>query len=410
MTISSLEVGQTLSGDVQIANGRRLFSSGHIITEQTLRVLKIWGVRDVPLQDVSSGESTDQRDAEYRNILVDSSATGIQALYRDNDTSTFPISCLLKECITLANNCEKKCDGFFEYLSKSSVTKLQAFSNDDRVSHLNVETVFSEYDGFPEDFFVFTKMLNDVYVTSEAVVAAIEKNKRVKSKILRICESLIHVSNCEVTSVCSCTAFLGNRTVLYLAIMLVYIHHVQESYNSEIIMHHGRCAITTGVAARCIAAAVGVYGRECFFSNGILRDAGCMFYSRNFSSRYEKVRQKVLSSGADICAVEELYMGMNHAELGGRILKRLGFPASIEKNVQDHHIPFSEVNTKEYAVMHVAEIVAKALTFDPVYDVPPPAVNCNAWGMLNITEATLSELVKDIYLKSKEIIRLAYGE
>lgn len=410
MTISSLEIGQTLSGDVHIANGRRLFSSGHVITEQSLRVLKIWGVRELPFEELSNEDFADMPSNDECTVLADRSAVGIQTLYGNIGTEVFPISCLLKEAVRLANNYGKKSDGFFAYLYPPSTTKLQAFSSSDCISHIDVGDVFSGYDDFPKDFFTLTNMLNDVYITSEAVVSAIEKNKKVKSKLLKICDALIHVSNCEVKSIYNCTAFLGNRTVLYLAIMLVYIHHVQESYNSKIIMHHGRYGITTGIAARYIAAAVGVYGRECFFSNGLLRDIGCIFYSRGFASAYEKVREKVLCSGADLCTVEELYMGMNHAELGGHILKRLGFPASMEKSVQEHHTPFNEVNTKEYAVMHVAEIVAKALTFDPAYDAPPPSVDFDAWGMLNITEATLSELVNVIYLKSKEIIRLAYGE
>ncbi|MEZ6853391.1 HDOD domain-containing protein [Halodesulfovibrio aestuarii] len=410
MTISSLNIGQTLSGDVQLANGRRLFSSGHIITEQTLRVLKIWGVRDVPLCDSSNEELKGQRDNEFANIHIDSCTSAMQILFRDADTTLFPISCLLKECIILANRDKHQCDGFFPYLRSSFTANLQSSSSDDYISHVCIDSIFAEYDSIPEDFFVFTKMLNDVYLTSEAVVSAIDKNKRIKNKILKICDSLIHVQGCDVASVYGCTSFLGNRTVLYLALVLVYIHHVKEYYNSDVLMHHGRCAITTGIAARCIAAAVGVYGRECFFSNGILRDIGYMFYSRHFASAYEKVRQKVLCSDADICAVEEQHMGMNHAEVGGRILKKLGFPASIEKSVQQHHTPFNEINTKEYAVMHVAEIVARALTFDPAYDVPHSAVDCNAFKMLNITEVTLSELVKNIYLKSKEIVRLAYEE
>lgn len=410
MTISSLEIGQTLSGDVQIANGRRLFSAGHVITEQTLRVLKIWGVQDLSLQIFSNEGSTGLPTNENNNIFADSSATAIQLLYRESDTGIFPISCLLRESIRLANNCGNKDDGFFAYMYSPSEHNLLDFSSDERISHVDVDDVLPKKDDFPEEFFVFTKMLNDIYVTPEAVVSAVEKSTRVKSNLLKICESLIHVSNCEEKSIYSCTAFLGSRTVLYLAIMLVYIHHVQDSHNSKMIRHHVKCAFTTGIAARYIAATVGVYGRENFFSNGLLRDIGCLLYSHGFPSLYEKVRQKVLCSGADLCAVEELYMGMNHAELGGRILKQLGFPASMEKSVQEHHVPFSEVKTKEYAVMHVAEIVAKALTFDPVYDVPPPAVDSHAWELLNITDATLSELVNVIYLKSKETIRLAYGE
>lgn len=255
-----------------------------------------------------------------------------------------------------------------------------------------------------------TTMLNDVYVTSEAVVSVIDKNERIKDKLIQLCESLVHVSNYKITSVYNCSSFLGNRTVLYLAILLEYIYYVQRSYNSTMIMHHGRYAITTGIAARYIASYLGVYGRECFFSKGLLRDIGCIFYSRFFPDLYNKVRKEAVCNGEDLCAMEKLYIGMSHAEVGGRILKNIGFPSSIERSTHDHHTPFNDVTTKEHAVMHVAEVIARTLTFDPAYDVSAPAVDVAAWGMLNITEANLTELVKIIHLKSKEFIRLAYAE
>ncbi|SIN69671.1 HDOD domain-containing protein [Halodesulfovibrio marinisediminis] len=410
MTTSSLEIGQTFSGDVHVTNGRKLFSAGHVITEQTLRVLKIWGVRDVPLHEVADSDFKAAQKDKINDVVAERFTPAMQMLFRDNDIGTFPISCLLRECVALADKAEDSSDGFFSYLHTSSMPNLQSFNSIDLVPSIDLDEILSGYDGFPEDLFALTNMLNDVYVTSEAVVAAVDKNKRVKDKLLKICESLIHVSNCKITSVYSCTSFLGNRTVLYLAIMLVYIHHVQDSYNSAMMMHYCRYAITTGVAARYIASSIGVYRRECFFSSGLLRDVGCVFYSRNFTDEYEKVRQKVLCDGLCLCAAEEKYMKMNHAELGGRILKWLGFPASMEKSVQEHHTASTDITTKEHAVMHIAEIVAKALTFDPVYDVPAPVVNAAAWEMLNITEATFTDFVKMIYIKSKEIIRLAYAE
>lgn len=409
MTIFSLEVGQVLSGDVHVANGRRLFSSGHVITEQTLRVLKIWGVQNVPLH----GEAKDtiaEPCGDTCAVVACSTSPSVQLLYRGSCMASFPVSCLLRESRQLAEVCAEPCDGFFSYLYNPSLPALKVFTSEDCVPNIDEASLDSYYSGFPKEFFVFTRMLNDVYVTTESVVQAVERNEKVKNKLLLICESLVHVSNCRVKTINACTAFLGNRTVLYLAIMLVYIHHVQENYNSNVIMHYGRTAITTGVAARYIASALGVYGRECFFSCGALRDIGYLFYSRTQPVSYEKVREKVINDGYDLCAVEEKYMGKNHADVGAYILKILGFPASMEKNVEEHHAQFNTSATKESAVMNVAECIAKALTFNPTYDVPPPVVDIAAWRMLHISEANLTELVRMIYLKSKEIIRLAYGE
>jgi hypothetical protein len=142
MTISSLEVGQTLSGDVHIANGRRLFSSGHVITEQTLRVLKIWGVRELPLEELSDEDFADMLSNEECTVLADRSAGGIQTLYGDIDTEVFPVSCLLKDSIRLANSCGKNCDGFFAYLYPPYSTEIQTVSSNDLVSHVSLDDFF----------------------------------------------------------------------------------------------------------------------------------------------------------------------------------------------------------------------------------------------------------------------------
>ncbi|OBQ51581.1 hypothetical protein SP90_09365 [Halodesulfovibrio spirochaetisodalis] len=409
MTISSLEIGQTLSCDVQLANGRRLFSAGHIVTGQTLRVLKIWGVQGAALHSASTCSPCKTVSAD-RNRSITCSFDAMGVLEQQRRAGIIPDSFRIEEGFVSAC-CEKKNSaGAFLSFGEETRSEAQANPSIDAIRRISMADIQNSYKDFPEEFFIFIKMLNNVYITPEAIIAAIEKKQDLKEKLLRICERLVYISNCEIKSVYSCTAFLGSRTVLYLAIMLVYIDYLRKKDCSNITLHYIKCAITKGVAARYIAAAVGGCGGECFFSRGFLRNIGCLFYVRNFPVAYKEVRRKVVCGELDICTAEERYIGINHAALGGRIVKWLGFPASIEKNVREHHIPFNKVGTREHAVMNVAAFVAQSLSFNPAYDIPLHVVDSDVWAMLNFSEDSFSELVEVIYLKSKEIIRLAYGE
>lgn len=410
MTISSLEIGQVLSCDVQIASGRRLFSRGHIITDRTLRVLKIWGVQHVSVYGASNDSASNLGDDDHsRPVCIADSAAALRMLSRQSKAGMFPVSSLVEDCIRLANVAGRGEDGLLPPCCEQTRSRLQLPDSQD-VADTIVNDIQSYFEGFPKEYFLFVKMLNDVYTTPEAVVAVIEKNERLRDKILRTCESFINVAGCEIKSVYSCTAFLGSRTVLYFAIVLVYLEYLYDLNSSDAVVHAAKSALATGVAARYIAITAGASSKDSFFSNGILRDVGRLFFVRNFPSEYDEARRTAAQNNLDICTAETLHLGMTHAEVGGRILKALGFPAAAEKSVLEHHLHFSKVGTKEYAIMQVAAFVTKTLFYNPEFDALPPSVDDDAWAMLNITEESLSDVVKVIYLKSNEIIRLVYGE
>lgn len=152
MMNTSLEVGQTLSGDIHIANGRRLFSAGHIITEQTLRVLKIWGVRDASVEPAVTNNFDAVQSEKHRQTLAQGTLPALRMLFRDNDAEEFPISCLLRECIALAEKEKASPEGFFSYLYNPSVPESQDLSNVAPASTNDIENLFLALMDFLKSF------------------------------------------------------------------------------------------------------------------------------------------------------------------------------------------------------------------------------------------------------------------
>lgn len=408
--VCNLKPGQTFSRDVHNVNGRRLFVAGHIVTEKTLRILKIWGIRNVQLCEPPVGGAVNEIDSSASALCGKNSENAVRALFAWYDAEKFPVPNIFDTCLNLANSKQRTEDFFFPYLSKS-------FS---KVECANQKETFHEKYIFHEKGFVINKLpdifyelvdaQSNIYTTPDVVISIIENDVTLEKDVLAVCNCLIPHSHAELSSIYSFAAFLGNKTVLSVAIMIVVFRTLRSVAEEERYVHFGRCSITAAVAARYISLAAGVYGSECFFTNGCLMDIGSMLFQLYFPVSYEKVREKVLNGEEELCVAEERLIGMTHAESGKILLKQLRYPVSAEKRIEEHHAPLSRATAREQAVLQAAELFAKSITFNPAYDVPPVAADERVWDLLMIKEEMLSGLLETIYKQSEKIIRIVYGE
>lgn len=404
--ISNLEPGQTLSRDVYNSNGRKLFASGHVITNKTLRILKIWGVRNVHLCEQPAEFSAIKADKVHAALSIESSTSAVRALFAWYDTGKSPVSRILETCLKLASNTQRTENYFFPYLLKSKC--------EDKIGCDDEKYVFYEkgfvINSLSDLFYELVKAQSNIYATSDVVVSIIEKDEVLEKDVLAVCNCLIQHSHAELSSLYRFTAFLGNKTVLSVAILILVLRTIRSVAKEERFIHFGRSTITAAVAARYISSSTGVYGSECFFTSGALMDVGSLLFQLYFPVSYEEVRKVVLSGEEELCPAEERLIGMNHAESGKVLLKQLGYPVSAEKRIEEHHAPLSRTTAKEQAVLQVAELLAKSITFNPAYDVPPVAVDERVWDLLMLKEEMLSGLLETIYRQSEKIIRVVYGE
>lgn len=404
--ISSLESGKILSRDVYNANGRKLFTTGHIITEKTLRILKIWGIRNVHLCEQPAEFTATKVDKINSVLPIENSTSATRSLFIWYDTEKFPISKILETCSKLSSNTQRTESYFFPYLLKS---KCEGEIGCDDEKYVFYEKGFV-INSLSDLFYELVKAQSNIYATSDVVVSIIEKDEILEKDVLAVCNCLIQHSHAELSSLYRVTAFLGNKTVLSVAILILVLRTIRSVAKEERFIHFGRSTITAAVAARYISSSTGVYGSECFFTSGALMDVGSLLFQLYFPVSYEKVRKVVLSGEEELCLAEERLIGMNHAESGKVLLKQLGYPVSAEKRIEEHHASLSRTTAKEQAVLQVAELLAKSITFNPAYDVPPVAVDERVWDLLMIKEEMLSGLLETIYRQSEKIIRVVYGE
>ena len=168
-----------------------------------------------------------------------------------------------------------------------------------------------------------------------------------------------------------------------------------------------RHSVVCGIAARTIATRLRQNNVERYYLAGILHDVGKLIVFENHPDLAGKIvllsREKKL-----LFHIAELeVLGFNHAAIGAALLKAWQLPASLEEIVANHHDPLkSKRYPLESAVVHVADIVAKAMGMDWCREQYVPPLNEKAWEIIGLSPDQLPSIWDQIETQFHDTIEM----
>jgi putative nucleotidyltransferase with HDIG domain len=109
-----------------------------------------------------------------------------------------------------------------------------------------------------------------------------------------------------------------------------------------------RHAVTAAVAAQIIARNQGE-DDSLVFTATLLHDIGKIVLAEALEHIYAKLVEESQSQQAALIETEKRLLGVQHAEIGGRLLSRWNFPAPIVNAVWFHHQPAAAGNDQKLA-------------------------------------------------------------
>jgi putative nucleotidyltransferase with HDIG domain len=148
------------------------------------------------------------------------------------------------------------------------------------------------------------------------------------------------------------------------------------------------CAVTA-VAAQLVARELG--GDESVvFTAALLHDIGKLVLSTSLEGAYAQVLVQTQDSRFSFLEAEKAILGVQHAEVGGRLLARWNFPDNLVRAVWHHHDPLQARPDEQLAAyVHLADMLAHTLGHG--YGHQAYAVRCRAEA-LDILEVTSQDL------------------
>ncbi|MDL2313581.1 HDOD domain-containing protein [Desulfovibrio sp. OttesenSCG-928-C14] len=237
-----------------------------------------------------------------------------------------------------------------------------------------------------------------------AVGEVIARDTSLTAWVLKLVNSPFFGFSTKVDTVTRAVTLMGVQQIKTLAIggMLqnLMVRLPDGVLNLDDFWRH---SIATALAAQGIWKILGKEEAERLFVAGLLHDCGVLALAYTAPEVAKGLTQAVHAADKPRHLVEQELISFDHARLGGMLLHRWNMPLSLVMAVLRHHQVENPERYLEACVVHVADIIAFAVTGNHDYDLVPP-LDPVVWNILKLSPANINFVVDGIREKIGEMI------
>jgi putative nucleotidyltransferase with HDIG domain len=194
---------------------------------------------------------------------------------------------------------------------------------------------------FPATIQKVSELLHDDDYAVADVVNVIKYDQAVAANILKISNSAYFGARQQIKTIHEAVVYLGQqqliRAVQTAGISKFYrkggIGYVSQS--RDLWEHSVAVALMSQILSRKIQAKED----PILYTAALLHDVGKIIMGEYVQGSFEKIMNRVKLGGCSFLEAEEDIIGINHADLGGRIAARWNFPSEIRDAIAYHHRP-----------------------------------------------------------------------
>jgi putative nucleotidyltransferase with HDIG domain len=183
-------------------------------------------------------------------------------------------------------------------------------------------------------------LLRQEDVDNSRVVQLISFDPAITANVLRLCNSALFAGATPAAELSEAVNRLGFRQIYTLVATVSgarALSPAQRGYglNAGELWKH---SVTTAVAAQLIARSQSA-DESVVFTAGLLHDIGKIVLAHALEHVYAGLVEQSVSQQAALLEVEQRLLGVQHAEIGGRLLTRWRLPENLVAAVCHHHRP-----------------------------------------------------------------------
>lgn len=194
---------------------------------------------------------------------------------------------------------------------------------------------------FPITILKVSEMLRDDDYSVANMVALVKYDQAMAANIIKMSNSAYFGSRQKIGTLRDAVVYLGKNNLLRIvqtAGVSRYFKQTGRGYvekANELWEHSVAVAIMSQILSRKIQKRED----EKLYLAALLHDVGKMVMGEFVNESFETIARLVKEGGYSFLEAEEEVIGINHAELGGKIAERWNFPQEIVVSLTYHHRP-----------------------------------------------------------------------
>jgi HD-like signal output (HDOD) protein/ActR/RegA family two-component response regulator len=194
----------------------------------------------------------------------------------------------------------------------------------------------------PELYASVCAALNSPNCSPNQIGAIISKDIAISAKVLQLVNSAFFGLRRRVGDVEQAVALLGIDTIKALVLTAGVFQEFTKSEMSEFAVHE-LYAHSLHVGNASLRVAKRILPDQKMIDEammaGVMHDLGKIILIRNHADAYREIRRQSEVEGRRLCAVEQEFLGVTHAEIGAYVLGLWGLSDSIVEAAAFHHNP-----------------------------------------------------------------------
>jgi putative nucleotidyltransferase with HDIG domain len=230
----------------------------------------------------------------------------------------------------------------------------------------------------------------------DRVVELIAHDPSLTAEVLKLCNSAFFGGDDPVDDMFTAVMRVGFFEVYRLVVGVFGANAIgrASAAGGPLAVQMWQHSVTAAVAAETLAERIQV-NKGVAFTAALLHDIGQMVLASVEGPRYAQWHEKPEVSGQSRLASENAAFGLDHAQIGARLLARWNFPPNLVNAVSSHHDPIQGKPFERLAaIVNLANVIAYRISSDQGV-VPVEFQDGNGvLSMLRLTADDLPDLVE----------------
>jgi putative nucleotidyltransferase with HDIG domain len=186
------------------------------------------------------------------------------------------------------------------------------------------------------------QLVEDPKTSAQDVVEVIQYDQSITANVLMVCNSAYFALHRPVHSLSEALVRIGFNNLVEIILTrgtsFLFFQACQgyQLASGELWRHSVACAILSQILADRLKQKK----TPIQFTAALLHDVGKVVLAGFVRDHLEEIRRRVQEENLSFLEAEKATLGIDHAELGGRIAESWNFPPDIVAGIRYHHTPF----------------------------------------------------------------------
>jgi HD-like signal output (HDOD) protein len=248
----------------------------------------------------------------------------------------------------------------------------------------------------PRTVLKITELVNDPKSSAKDLALIITDDQVLTARLLRIVNSSFYGFPRRISTVTEAIVLLGFDSIRHLLLTtsvfdLFRLRGGKGGAELEKFWDH---SLACAVGAKTLGRHLHHDRLEELFVAGLLHDIGKIVVMMTVPAKFEQVDHSVRERHMRLLAAEDAVLGFTHAEAGRVLAEHWNLPLKLVHAIAFHHQPSAAgAYAADTAVVHLADIFARALDLGCGTDDGVPPLDRRAWKGLGIKPAAFDALM-----------------